>query len=115
MDSINPLYLPTSTKRRKLLLGKLMVVSKAVTFILTNDFINLCFFLGLLWNKQFYEFDVEEWVKAVPAYFAGSRREHFRENWSFLRYSGIFSVTDKWEYPWVCASVIAIATILEFY
>ncbi len=49
-------------------------------------------FAGLLWNKQFYHYVVEEWLK--------SKRKWARnQEWTHLYNDDILSVPDKWEYP----------------
>ena len=57
---------------------------------------------GLLWNKQFYNYDVRKWLKGDPAEptpppgHANSRNT----NWKHLNNSDIISMPDKWEFPW---------------
>jgi hypothetical protein len=49
-------------------------------------------FAGLLWNKQFYHYVVEEWLK--------TRRSPSRnKDWPHLYNDDVLSVPDKWEYP----------------
>lgn len=49
-------------------------------------------FAGLLWNKQFYHYIVEEWQQ--------NRKNTLRnEDWTHLYNDDILSVPDKWEYP----------------
>lgn len=51
-------------------------------------------FAGLLWNKQFYYLDIEQWRKD---------RVHPRnQNWAHLTSFDLFSMPDKWEYPYFC-------------
>src|SRR5262249_49461601 len=67
---------------------------------------------GMLWNKQYYYFDVHEWVKAH-----GSdpllvwKREAIYKEWIHMLNGDIISVPDKWEYPWYSASDLAFNTI----
>jgi len=49
-------------------------------------------FAGLLWNKQFYHFALEEWLK-FP------RKNKRNGEWVHLYNDDILSVPDKWEYP----------------
>lgn len=61
---------------------------------------------GMLWNKQFYYYDVYEWLKGDPSQPALSeqRRKHGRNsNWTHLNNYDIISMPDKWEYPWFAA------------
>jgi len=57
---------------------------------------------GLLWTKQFYYYDVAEWLKGdpkMPSPPAG--RMHGRnKSWEHLNNADIISMPDKWEYPW---------------
>lgn len=59
-------------------------------------------FAGMLWNKQFYYYDVGEWLKGDPAMppppvsrLSGRNRE-----WKHLNNADVISMPDKWEYPW---------------
>jgi hypothetical protein len=59
-------------------------------------------FAGMLWSKQIYLFDVNAWLEgdnpAAPPPRArfGGRNTH----WRHLNSMRIFSMPDKWEYPW---------------
>lgn len=58
-------------------------------------------FAGLLWSKQFYNFDLEMWLKGDPAQPVSKEREKIRNsNWQHLNNFDIISMPDKWEYPW---------------
>ncbi len=58
-------------------------------------------FAGLLWNKQFYYFDIEQWAKGDPI---SSRQGKIDRNidWSHLTTFDVFTMPDKWEYPYFC-------------
>ena len=57
---------------------------------------------GLLWNKQFYYLDVEQWRKGDPI--GPAKRTNLRNrDWAHLTSFDIFSMPDKWEYPYFCA------------
>jgi hypothetical protein len=62
-------------------------------------------FAGMLWNKQFYHFVVERWLKGDPAAPAppASRRSGRNHEWPHLYSDDILSMPDKWEYPWFAA------------
>lgn len=49
-------------------------------------------FAGLLWNKQFYHYVIEEWLKAP-------RHSPRNKDWVHVYNDDILSVPDKWEYP----------------
>ncbi|HRQ54826.1 MAG TPA: glucosidase [Ignavibacteriaceae bacterium] len=59
-------------------------------------------FAGMLWSKQFYYYDVEEWIngdKGQPKPPA-QRKEGRNKDWLHLNNADIISMPDKWEYPW---------------
>ena len=60
---------------------------------------------GMLWTKQFYYYDVTEWLKGDPAFPSPPReRLHGRNHeWIHLNNADIISMPDKWEYPWYAA------------
>ena len=62
-------------------------------------------FAGLIWSKQFYYYDVPQWLKGDPAQPAPpSGRRHGRNwEWQHLNNADIISMPDKWEYPWYAA------------
>ncbi len=62
---------------------------------------------GLLWAKQYYRFDVRQWLRgdpATPAPPAERRRPNHRNvGWEHLRVGDVISMPDKWEFPWFAA------------
>ncbi|RDC63469.1 MGH1-like glycoside hydrolase domain-containing protein [Adhaeribacter pallidiroseus] len=60
---------------------------------------------GLLWNKQFYYFDVHQWLKGDPGQPPPPpERLHLRNDcWKHVNAKEILSMPDKWEYPWFAA------------
>src|SRR5690242_6351077 len=60
---------------------------------------------GMLWSKQFYYFDIPEWLKGDPLQLdpAESRRYGRNAEWGHLNNADIISMPDKWEYPWYAA------------
>ncbi len=59
-------------------------------------------FAGMLWNKQFYYYVLEDWLKGDPLgppppqqRFDGRNHE-----WLHVFNDDILSMPDKWEYPW---------------
>jgi hypothetical protein len=60
---------------------------------------------GMIWNRQFYNFDVREWLAGDPAQPAPPpERKHGRNaDWGHLNNREIISMPDKWEYPWYAA------------
>jgi hypothetical protein len=70
-------------------------------------------FAGMIWSKQFFYYDVPEWIKGdcnqppPPA-----ERKHGRNReWSHLNNADIISMPDKWEYPWYAAWDLAFHCI----
>jgi hypothetical protein len=60
---------------------------------------------GLLWSKQFYHFDVTDWLTGDPAEPVppASRKQGRNANWQHLDNNDVLSMPDKWEYPWYAA------------
>ena len=60
---------------------------------------------GMLWSKQFYYYDVPEWLAGDPATPPPpAARAHGRNaGWKHLNNADIISMPDKWEYPWYAA------------
>ena len=60
---------------------------------------------GLMWGKQFYHFDVQQWLTGDP----GSAppppgRRHGRNSaWWHMNSFDVISMPDPWEYPWYAA------------
>ena len=59
-------------------------------------------FAGLLWNKQFYHYNVAKWLKGDPKFPVQRNFGHFVRNteWKHMHNKDIISMPDKWEYPW---------------
>ena len=57
---------------------------------------------GMLWNKQFYHFVVEQWLEGDPAQPIPppQRRSGRNAGWRHLYNERVMSMPDKWEYPW---------------
>lgn len=62
-------------------------------------------FAGLLWNKQFYYYDVHDWLAGDPAEPAPPSQRTTGRNaeWWSLYAQEIISMPDAWEYPWFAA------------
>jgi hypothetical protein len=60
---------------------------------------------GLLWTKQFYSYDVTDWLTGDPAFPPppAVREAGRNRNWKHLHAHDILSMPDKWEYPWFAA------------
>ena len=70
-------------------------------------------FAGMLWSKQFYYYDVEQWLKGDPEQPAPppERKNGRNHNWRHLNNADIISMPDKWEYPWYAAWDLAFHCI----
>jgi hypothetical protein len=68
---------------------------------------------GLLWTKQFYYYNVEQWLQGDPVLPAppASRRHGRNRKWAHLNNFDIISMPDKWEYPWFAAWDLAFHCI----
>ncbi len=62
-------------------------------------------FAGLLWNKQYYHYDVERWLNTGDEITSPSetRKNGRNHNWVYLKNQDVMSMPDKWEYPWYAA------------
>ena len=59
---------------------------------------------GMLWSKQFYNYDVDRWLSERGSDpFKPSRRAPRNDRWHHMDNSDIISMPDKWEYPWYAA------------
>ncbi|EWY37638.1 glucosidase [Skermanella stibiiresistens SB22] len=62
-------------------------------------------FAGMIWNKQFYKFDVYRWLRGDPTMPPPppQRKQGRNADWRHLSAEDIISMPDKWEYPWFAA------------
>jgi Glycosyl hydrolase family 63 C-terminal domain len=62
-------------------------------------------FAGLIWSKQWYHYDVAEWLDGDPSSPPPpAAREHGRNSgWRTLNNGDVLSMPDSWEYPWYAA------------
>ena len=58
---------------------------------------------GMMWNKQFFHYDVDAWLKGDHAIPPPSRKAGRNRNWRHLKAEHVISMPDKWEYPWFAA------------
>jgi len=55
---------------------------------------------GMIWNKQFYHYVVETWLKGDPT-MPPPQRTHLRnERWTHIYNDDVLAMPDTWEYPW---------------
>jgi hypothetical protein len=60
---------------------------------------------GLIWSKQYYNYDVAQWLDGDPA---GpppppERKQGRNSQWRHHNAGDVISMPDKWEYPWYAA------------
>jgi len=70
-------------------------------------------FAGLLWSKQFYHYDVNQWLKGDPPgpQPPSERLRGRNHEWNHLYNADVISMPDKWEYPWYAAWDLAFHCI----
>lgn len=59
-------------------------------------------FAGMLWSKQFFYYNVHQWLNGDPAGPLPPQQRLIGRNskWEHLNTMDIISMPDKWEYPW---------------
>jgi hypothetical protein len=68
---------------------------------------------GMIWTKQLYYFDIEQWLEGDPA---GprppvERRGGRNRDWRHLNNFDVLSMPDGWEYPWFAAWDLAFHAV----
>ena len=60
---------------------------------------------GMLWSKQFYYYDVDQWLEehGVDPFKATRKAAPRNDHWHHMYNADIISMPDKWEYPWYAA------------
>jgi len=67
---------------------------------------------GLLWSKQFYNYDLSEWLRLHDAHPLQPGSHPFRNReWVHMVNKDIISMPDTWEYPWYAAWDLAFHTV----
>jgi hypothetical protein len=69
---------------------------------------------GILWSKQFYYYDVQQWLDGDPEQPKPppQRRTGRNNEWFHLNNQDILSMPDKWEYPWYAAWDLAFHCVV---
>ena len=62
-------------------------------------------YAGLLWSKQFFYFDVSQWLEGDPCGPPPPKGRELGRNshWQHVNTADIISMPDAWEYPWFAA------------
>lgn len=70
-------------------------------------------FAGMMWSKQFYYYNVKNWIYGDPGRHSPSesRKKGRNADWMHLYNYNVISMPDKWEYPWYAAWDLAFHTI----
>ena len=70
-------------------------------------------FAGMLWTKQYYYFDADQWLEEHHAHplHKGSQQSIRNREWFHMVNDDIISMPDKWEYPWYAAWDLAFHTV----
>jgi hypothetical protein len=69
---------------------------------------------GLLWSKQFYNYEVARWLKGDPTQPPPPpQRQQWGRNWDWphIFNRDVLSMPDTWEYPWYAAWDLAFHTV----
>jgi hypothetical protein len=67
-------------------------------------------FAGLLWTKQAYVYNVEQWLNA-RGIARDSGSETRNQHWFHMFTADVISMPDKWEYPWFAAWDLAFHSV----
>jgi len=65
---------------------------------------------GMLWSKQFYCYDLDLWLSEHESA-RGINGSGRNADWAHMVSHDIFSMPDKWEYPWFAAWDLAFHTL----
>jgi hypothetical protein len=66
---------------------------------------------GMLWSKQYYGLDVEQWLVEHGADPLSANAGIRNAEWRHLVVDDVISMPDKWEYPWFAAWDLAFHTV----
>ena len=67
----------------------------------------------MLWSKQYYYFDLEQWLREHKSHplLESVRHDVRNTEWFHMLNADVISMPDKWEYPWYAAWDLAFHTI----
>lgn len=69
---------------------------------------------GMLWSKQYFYYDVDQWLKEhgfKPSIASEQKRRIRNSEWFHMYNDDVISMPDKWEYPWYAAWDLAFHMI----
>jgi hypothetical protein len=58
---------------------------------------------GMIWCKQFYHYDVRQWLEGDEVEPPEERKQGRNKLWRHLKAADVISMPDGWEYPWFAA------------
>jgi hypothetical protein len=60
---------------------------------------------GMMWSKQFYYYDVDQWLeeRGSDPYKEKRKQAPRNDQWHHMYNGDVISMPDKWEYPWYAA------------
>jgi Glycosyl hydrolase family 63 C-terminal domain len=70
-------------------------------------------FAGMMWSKQFYYFNINQWTEGDPNKLPHFHSRSYVRNrgWKHAYMANILSMPDKWEYPWFAVWDLAFHTV----
>jgi hypothetical protein len=70
-------------------------------------------FAGMIWSKQFFHYNVEQWLQGDPVQPPPppERKRGRNHDWTHVDCAEVISMPDKWEYPWFAAWDLAFHCI----
>jgi hypothetical protein len=68
---------------------------------------------GMLWSKQYYNYDVNRWLveHGADPYHRRQGPSPRNDHWHHMHNADVISMPDKWEYPWYAAWDLAFHVI----
>ncbi len=66
---------------------------------------------GLIWSKQFYDYDVGRWLDGDTIQPPEKRRWGRNHRWRHLNAADVILMPDTWEYPWFAAWDLAFHSV----
>jgi hypothetical protein len=66
---------------------------------------------GLMWGKQFYNWDVARWLEGDPHGFPPPSSRQRNRHWWHMSSFDVISMPDPWEYPWYAAWDLAFQCV----
>jgi hypothetical protein len=71
-------------------------------------------FAGMLWSKQFYKYDVRQWLNGDPLQPSPpeSRKTGRNSDWKHVFNADVLTMPDTWEFPWFAAWDLAFHCVV---